>query len=87
MMMNSIKEAYCIYITQLLLQCDNDLELNDKLDKLSEHEFDKVIMGDNDIKKVLNHVYKHRLYNQSVINQKPEIDFKTVAKAVAKSLF
>ncbi len=82
-----IKDAYCTYIVQLLLKCKNDIELNIALDRLSELEFDDVIIGDNDFKEVISYVHKRRLYNQNLIKDRPQIDFKTIAKVAAKSIF
>ncbi|MFW6008206.1 MAG: hypothetical protein ACOCP8_02970 [archaeon] len=86
-MIDSIKDAYCTYLVQLLLRCENDIEVNSILDRISEGEFDKIVVGDNDLKRVVNHVYQHRLYNKNVISKKPEIELKTVMKAFAKSIF
>lgn len=87
-MINILKTAYCFYIVQLLIHCVDDFELNKILDSIIDGKREKdFVQGDKDIKKVFQYVIKYRKYNRCLIEEKPHISGKIVAKVFFKSVF
>lgn len=86
-MISNFKDAYCYYITQMSFNCKCDKELEVLLDKIDQNKFDNTIQGDKDIKEVIKYVYKSRLYNKKLINEKPSISNGTIVKVIGKSIF
>lgn len=87
-MLSIFKNAYCFYMVQLALDCPNEYELNCMLDRLIDSgNVEQLIDGDDDLKKVFEHVCEYRSYNRCLRKTKPEISGKIVLKAIWKCIF
>lgn len=87
-MLSVIKNAYCFYIVQIILHCDNEYELNRILDRVIDNNLvEQFVSGDEDIKEVFKYVCEYRRYNRCIRDTKPEISGNCVIKAVSKSIF
>lgn len=87
-MLSIFKNAYCFYMVQLTLNCENEYQLNRTLDRIIDSgKFDEYIEGDKDLKEVFKYVCEYRSYNRCLRETKPEISGKTVLKAIWKCIF
>jgi hypothetical protein len=87
-MINIFKTAYCFYVVQLLIHCVDDFELNKLLDSIIDNgKEEDFVQGDEDIKKVFIYVIEYRKYNRCLIDVRPHISGKVIAKVLVKSVF
>lgn len=87
-MLNFLKDSYCFYLTQLAFNCTNENELNTKIDEvIDSNEEDTFVQGDEDISNVIRYVFKCRKYLRDSKLGKPNIDSRTIFRAMYKSVF
>ena len=87
-MISIFKNAYCFYMVQLALDCQDEYQLNLKLDYLIDNDgVNKLLDGDEDLKEVFNHVCEYRKWNRCLRDTKPEISGSIVLKAIWKCIF